>query len=203
MIEFHIAYKNGREDFHYGKQVIGPDFKNRVFVLCSVFQMNKDFVEGVKYFVAEYASATIWGISDTKAGAISEARSLIRDARRSGKFLDCLKDGCKRQRPFRASRAARLADFKKYLEKCREPKPITNALKKKVWATSDGKCHYCRTEISEKTGWHLEHKQPRTRGGTDELHNLAVACPTCNLQKNNMTEAEFFSHRKFKSQVAA
>ncbi len=33
--------------------------------------------------------------------------------------------------------------------------------------------------------FHIEHVIPRVRGGTSELENLALACPSCNLHKAN------------------
>lgn len=203
MIEFHIGWSDGRSTFFYGKRVIGSDFKNRIFVLFSHSLIRKDYVEYLKYHVAEYASCTVWGSGDTKAEALSEARARIRKLKQSGRFLECIKDGCKKQRPFREARNAEMAEIKKYLSSFSKPKPIKNSLKKKVWNASDGKCHYCRVEISESSSWHLEHKQPRTKGGTDEMSNLAVSCARCNLEKGDMTEAEFFGYRKFKNQVAA
>lgn len=51
-------------------------------------------------------------------------------------------------------------------------------------------CIYCLNPI--KFGQDsLEHKQPITRGGTNEYNNLAVACFKCNITKNNKTEGEY------------
>ncbi|MEO1267675.1 MAG: HNH endonuclease [Myxococcota bacterium] len=56
-------------------------------------------------------------------------------------------------------------------------------------ATLTGKCIHCNrkmtldldgTPLSKAT---LEHIVPRTHGGTHGLHNLAVACSSCNGQK--------------------
>lgn len=33
--------------------------------------------------------------------------------------------------------------------------------------------------------FHIEHVIPRVRGGTDQLDNLALACPSCNLHKSD------------------
>ncbi len=38
---------------------------------------------------------------------------------------------------------------------------------------------------------HLEHKQPLSRGGTNEYNNLAVSCSSCNRKKHTKTEQEF------------
>jgi 5-methylcytosine-specific restriction endonuclease McrA len=39
--------------------------------------------------------------------------------------------------------------------------------------------------------YHVDHKQPVSRGGSNWPENLAVTCPTCNLRKSDKTEAEF------------
>jgi hypothetical protein len=50
-------------------------------------------------------------------------------------------------------------------------------------------CEYCRIpqEFSELR-FHIEHVIPRQHGGRDDAHNLALACPDCNLRKGpNLT----------------
>jgi hypothetical protein len=37
----------------------------------------------------------------------------------------------------------------------------------------------------------LDHKTPTSKGGTDEISNLVVACRRCNIIKNNKTYPEF------------
>jgi hypothetical protein len=46
------------------------------------------------------------------------------------------------------------------------------------------RCEYCRVpqEFSELR-FHIEHIIPRQHGGTDDVSNLALACPNCNFQK--------------------
>ena len=48
------------------------------------------------------------------------------------------------------------------------------------------RCEYCRAP-QPATGirYHLEHVFPESLGGTDDLDNLALACPTCNYHKSN------------------
>lgn len=52
-----------------------------------------------------------------------------------------------------------------------------------------GKCYYCGESMYD---YHLEHKTPLSRGGTDTKENLAISCPDCNWRKNDRTEEEFF-----------
>lgn len=52
------------------------------------------------------------------------------------------------------------------------------------------RCQYCRMHQSlQGATFHVEHIIPRARGGTDELANLALACPSCNLHKADRTTA--------------
>ncbi|MEM1032040.1 MAG: HNH endonuclease [Myxococcota bacterium] len=62
---------------------------------------------------------------------------------------------------------------------------------RRVEETLVGKCIHCRrrlavslrgTPVSAAT---LEHILPRHHGGTDDLHNLAVACKSCNNLKGS------------------
>ena len=48
------------------------------------------------------------------------------------------------------------------------------------------RCEYCRAP-QPVTGirYHLKHVFPQSLGGTDDLDNLALACPTCNYYKSN------------------
>jgi hypothetical protein len=45
-------------------------------------------------------------------------------------------------------------------------------------------CEYCRApEIIFNLAFEVEHVVPTSRGGTDDLANLALACRACNLYK--------------------
>ncbi len=49
-----------------------------------------------------------------------------------------------------------------------------------------GRCEYCRMHQSlQGATFHVEHIRPRAEGGSDDLDNLAWACPGCNLKKSN------------------
>lgn len=53
-------------------------------------------------------------------------------------------------------------------------------------------CVYCGKESGDL---HIEHIVPVVRGGTDDLTNLTLSCPTCNLRKHTQTAEEFgFPH---------
>lgn len=63
-------------------------------------------------------------------------------------------------------------------------------------AERDGwECHYCGAPL----GWghplvtapQVEHRIPRSRGGSNRLGNLVLACQPCNSAKGTMTDEEF------------
>lgn len=50
-------------------------------------------------------------------------------------------------------------------------------------------CYYCgKLCIEDKT---IDHKHPVSRGGTNDIDNLVVACRSCNCSKNDKTEEEY------------
>lgn len=51
-------------------------------------------------------------------------------------------------------------------------------------------CRYCGVGLTDGEVV-FDHKIPRSRGGSLELHNIAVACGPCNRLKGTMTDTEF------------
>ena len=48
------------------------------------------------------------------------------------------------------------------------------------------RCEYCRMhQALQSAVFHVEHIIPRKLGGSDDLNNLAWACPGCNLTKSD------------------
>jgi hypothetical protein len=62
-------------------------------------------------------------------------------------------------------------------------------LRQLVRTRASFRCEYCRLPQSfSDLRFHVEHIIPCQHGGTDELDNLALACPNCNLLKGpNLT----------------
>ncbi|MBM3992634.1 MAG: HNH endonuclease [Planctomycetes bacterium] len=51
---------------------------------------------------------------------------------------------------------------------------------------ADQRCEYCRMHQSlQGATFHVEHIVPQSAGGTSDPENLAIACPSCNLQKSD------------------
>ena len=51
---------------------------------------------------------------------------------------------------------------------------------------ANGRCEYCHApeEVAGYT-FHIEHINPRSKGGPDELENYALSCVHCNISKSN------------------
>ena len=82
-----------------------------------------------------------------------------------------------------------------YKHKRREAGTITRKMIESVMSQAtldDGcmVCEYCDRAIKDRD-WHLEHRIPISRGGTNAIENLGVACPACNLEKGPKTPDEY------------
>ena len=51
-------------------------------------------------------------------------------------------------------------------------------------------CVYCKGKSGDPV-LEIEHVIPKSRGGTDKVSNLVIACETCNLKKGSRTAEEF------------
>ncbi len=67
---------------------------------------------------------------------------------------------------------------------------VSPAKRKQVEDNAAGLCEYCLcTQEFSPQKFTLEHIIPKSKGGTDDLDNLALACSACNNSKYNKTEA--------------
>lgn len=61
---------------------------------------------------------------------------------------------------------------------------ISTPLRDIVVQRADNRCEYCQLPAQFQVGgFEVDHILPRSRGGTTELTNLALACPHCNAHK--------------------
>jgi len=67
-----------------------------------------------------------------------------------------------------------------------------------VFQRANFKCEYCGRKIDLSSG-RVEHKVPRSRGGTSCASNLLAACTVCDTEKTNLSDDEYrlvLAHRK-------
>ncbi len=54
---------------------------------------------------------------------------------------------------------------------------------------ANGYCEYCKTHISfSPDTFHLDHFKPLSKGGSDDLENIILACGGCNERKSDFTK---------------
>lgn len=51
-----------------------------------------------------------------------------------------------------------------------------------LFHSQNGRCWWCGKRIKDKR-YHVDHRIPLVRGGTNNPENLCISCPDCNLQK--------------------
>lgn len=66
---------------------------------------------------------------------------------------------------------------------------ITKDVIDEVLAKYDGKCAYCGIKCD--SSYTIDHRVPLSRGGSNKIENLALACRTCNCKKNDKTDYEY------------
>lgn len=55
-----------------------------------------------------------------------------------------------------------------------------------------GKCYYCHKKLGKgRDSWNGDHVIPLSRGGTNYIDNIVIACPSCNSKKNNKLPHEW------------
>jgi hypothetical protein len=67
-------------------------------------------------------------------------------------------------------------------------KHFSLAIKQEVYDRAAGRCEYCKCPHFFSTEpYTIEHIYPKSKGGSDELDNLAFSCFGCNLYKATKT----------------
>jgi len=59
---------------------------------------------------------------------------------------------------------------------------------------SDDHCWYCQKQCDNLT---VEHMQPLSRGGSNDIANIAPVCPSCNYTKRDKTVLEFMTRKMY------
>lgn len=70
-----------------------------------------------------------------------------------------------------------------------EPRP-SSSLRSFILERDEYRCTYCGSTWEP---FHIDHKLPRSRGGTDDAENLTTACQSCNCRKHTKTAEEFIA----------
>lgn len=66
---------------------------------------------------------------------------------------------------------------------------IAKEVRQRVRERAKFLCEYCHSsEFASAARFEIDHLQPRSRGGSDEIENLALACQRCNGYRYNFVE---------------
>jgi len=63
----------------------------------------------------------------------------------------------------------------------------------RLYVEQEGRCAYCRDQLDR---YHIDHKIPVARGGTNEIENLHLTCGRCNMRKHTLTHEEFLVSKR-------
>lgn len=62
-----------------------------------------------------------------------------------------------------------------------------------ILCSQDARCIYCAMLIAPSVRFDIDHKTPVSRGGSNDIANLQIACPTCNMKKQSKTHEEYMA----------
>ena len=120
---------------------------------------------------------------------------LVRRFETGGKTYGAIGKFRKYQRPKKPNAVFDLPEnLREYVAIDDDDDPV-NDLRKALCDSQDGRCFYCSTEISHyskrATSCDIDHRVPKSRGGSDDESNLVAACRACNRGKCDRSEAEW------------
>jgi hypothetical protein len=58
-----------------------------------------------------------------------------------------------------------------------------------LYQESNGRCWWCGKDTNGN--YHIDHRVPLSKGGSDSVRNLCISCPDCNRKKNDRLPYEF------------
>jgi len=73
----------------------------------------------------------------------------------------------------------------------------TSAQLRELYQQQEGKCFYCKKALGHsRNSWHGDHIVPLSKGGSNDINNIVIACPKCNLTKSNKLPHEWTEGEK-------
>lgn len=70
----------------------------------------------------------------------------------------------------------------------------TLAQLQELYQSQGGQCFYCKGDL--KAGWHADHYIPLSKGGSNDISNIVIACELCNRQKHDKLPDEWSGNKR-------
>lgn len=180
--------------WRYGKPFYSKELPLISPYLVSYTSSNNGFINSVCYFVFDKNNGAVWGHGDSQIEAIKDCKRLYKKLEKSGSLIDQINKrtlawnaACEKEKKDSDESKNNVVEFKAKKEKL--PKKLPK--RAIVFAKNNGKCFYCDDQLEIDGEWHIEHKTPKSKGGSNDLENLVPACPSCNLKKSAKTAKQF------------
>jgi 5-methylcytosine-specific restriction endonuclease McrA len=98
-------------------------------------------------------------------------------------------DARARQKKWREENKDRVREFRRAWRDRAAPETLAGLL-----AAQGGRCKLCGDSLEKAR--HLDHIQPKSRGGASVIENYQYLCPPCNQSKGAFTNEEFLERIK-------
>ena len=74
--------------------------------------------------------------------------------------------------------------------------PVSTGVRYEVLKRANKRCELCRVQegdegYEDRLPLHIDHIEPRSKGGSNEIDNLQVLCRACNIGKSNRDDTDF------------
>ncbi len=73
-------------------------------------------------------------------------------------------------------------------------KPIDQATRAYIYSRDEGVCQHCGCKVAHDN-FHVDHVVPIVRGGTNDIDNYVLSCPSCNIRKRHHELPEVKRHK--------
>ncbi len=177
----------------WGKPIYGGVFGHGEFLLVPTL-FTEQGMPRITYGVFHRHSGMPFSIShDTKGGALKAARWMldgITSSQLIAVYARCAAERAEQEKAYEERHKVVRERIERAEEERKKPRQVSKS-RRVVFERSDGKCFYCSTSLVIEYGWHVEHKIPRSKGGTDLPDNLVAACAPCNMKKGARTPEQF------------
>lgn len=98
----------------------------------------------------------------------------------------------RKENPEKVREKARVADAQRRARKLNAEGVYTTDDVENIRLRQENRCVYCEKEFGAgPNAFHVDHKTPLSRGGSNDPSNIQVLCPSCNVRKYNRTHEEY------------